>query len=172
MSAYLPVETAPKDGRYIIAVYRSLDGYAEQLHGRAFVVRHEGETPSGYDLGWALFPGHGGVPDKCLSGWAPLPTHRNNANSYISFTDGMQAAAEICGSLAELEYDDADGFEAATGCEAAIMRCVKEQRRAQAMSAGTAKTEGLGGVSPASAVAESDAPALGIEPQSVSKDTP
>lgn len=69
-----PMEDAPKDGRYIIAAYRSLDGYAEQLHGRSFIIRHEGTTPSGYDLGWALFPGHGGVPDKCFSGWLPLPT--------------------------------------------------------------------------------------------------
>jgi hypothetical protein len=28
--------------------------------------------------------------------------------------------------------DDADGFEAATGCEAAIMAVVKDQRREQA----------------------------------------
>lgn len=69
-----PMEDAPKDGRYIIAAYRSLDGYAEQLHGRSFIIRHEGTTPSGYDLGWALFPGHGGVPDKCFYGWLPLPT--------------------------------------------------------------------------------------------------
>lgn len=73
MADWQPIETAPKDGNYIVAIYRSLDGYAEQLDGRAFVVRHEGETASGYDLGWALFPGHGGVPDKCLSCWQPLP---------------------------------------------------------------------------------------------------
>lgn len=64
---------APKDGRYILAQYKSLDGYAESLDGRAFVVRHEGTTPSGLDLGWGLFPGHGGVPDKCFFGWLPLP---------------------------------------------------------------------------------------------------
>lgn len=66
------IETAPKDGSYIIAIYRSLDGYAAHLDGRAFVVRHEGKTASDYDLGWALFPGYGGVPDKCLSQWKPL----------------------------------------------------------------------------------------------------
>lgn len=55
--------------------------------------------------------------------------------NYASFTDGMQAAAEICGSMAETEYDDADSFEAATGCEAAIMRVVKEQRAEQARAA-------------------------------------
>ena len=52
--------------------------------------------------------------------------------NYRAFTDGMEAAAQICGSLAEVEYDDADGFDAATGCEAAIMRVVKDQRREQA----------------------------------------
>jgi hypothetical protein len=35
---------------------------------------------------------------------------------------GMIEAARICGSLAETTYDDADGFVAATGCEAAIMK--------------------------------------------------
>jgi len=54
------------------------------------------------------------------------------AQTYRSFTDGMQAAAEICGSLAETTYDDADGFEAATGCEEAIMKVVREQRAEQA----------------------------------------
>jgi len=70
-----PIETAPKDGRYIVAIYQTLDGegYAAHLHGRAFVVRHEGTTVSDYDLGWALFPGFGGVSDKCLSHWMPLP---------------------------------------------------------------------------------------------------
>lgn len=51
--------------------------------------------------------------------------------AYVSFTDGMQAAAEICGTLAETTYDDSDGFAAATGCEAAIMRVVRQQRREQ-----------------------------------------
>ena len=55
--------------------------------------------------------------------------------NYKAFTDGMEAAAQICGSLAEVEYEDADGFKAATGCEAAIMRVVKEQRTEQARAA-------------------------------------
>lgn len=54
---------------------------------------------------------------------------------YKSFTDGMEAAAQICGTLAEVEYDDADAFEAATGCEAAIMRVVKQQRGEQGRTA-------------------------------------
>ena len=53
------------------------------------------------------------------------------AENYKTFTDGMEAAAQICGSLAETTYDDADAFEAATGCEAAIMRVVREQRKEQ-----------------------------------------
>lgn len=51
--------------------------------------------------------------------------------TYKSFTDGMEAAAQICGSLAETTYDDSDSFEAATGCEASIMRVVKAQRKEQ-----------------------------------------
>lgn len=47
--------------------------------------------------------------------------------NYRTFTDGMEAAAQICGSLAEVKYDDADGFEAATGCEAAAMTQTHEQ---------------------------------------------
>ena len=53
------------------------------------------------------------------------------AANYKSFTDGMKAAAQICGSLAETTYDDADAFAAATGCEASIMRMVKQQRAEQ-----------------------------------------
>jgi hypothetical protein len=59
--------------------------------------------------------------------------------NYKAFTDGMEAAAQICGTLAEVEYDDADGFQAATGCEAAIMRVVNEQRTEQALNAENAR---------------------------------
>ncbi len=55
-------------------------------------------------------------------------TKSAHQDTYIAFTDGLEAAAEICGSLAETKYDDSDGFEAATGCEAAIMAVVKQQR--------------------------------------------
>lgn len=55
--------------------------------------------------------------------------------NYKTFTDGMEAAAQICGGLAETTYDDTDAFEAATGCEAAIMRVVRQQRTEQAASA-------------------------------------
>jgi hypothetical protein len=75
LNSWQDIETAPKDGTRILAVYQTRDGegYAARLHGREFVVWHEGVTDNGYDLGWALFPGFGGVPDKCLSRWAPLP---------------------------------------------------------------------------------------------------
>ena len=78
--------------------------------------------------------------DLMLSGEVPLYTaaaineavQKERAGNYKSFTDGMEAAAQICGSLAETTYDDADAFEAAIGCEAAIMRVVMAQRREQA----------------------------------------
>jgi hypothetical protein len=40
----------------------------------------------------------------------------------VILATGMIEAARICGSLAETTYDDAEGFVAATGCEAAIMK--------------------------------------------------
>jgi hypothetical protein len=43
--------------------------------------------------------------------------HRRTAHA-----QGMIEAARICGSLAETTYDDVEGFVAATGCEAAIMK--------------------------------------------------
>lgn len=68
-------------------------------------------------------------------------THRS-PDSYNHFLDGMQAAAEICGSLAETTYDADDEFVAATGCEAAIMQCVREGRAKQASSLPAPDTAG------------------------------
>jgi len=44
---------------------------------------------------------------------------------------GMRDAATICATLAETTYDDADSFEAATGCEAAIESdiCIHQRAR-------------------------------------------
>ena len=67
------MESAPKDGSYVIVFYQSLHDHNEHWNGRAFVARHEG-VHDGYDMGWGLFPGYGGVSDKNLSHWAPLPT--------------------------------------------------------------------------------------------------
>lgn len=44
---------------------------------------------------------------------------------------GMRDAANICGSLAETTYDDADAFEAATGCEAAIQSDLRMHKAAR-----------------------------------------
>ena len=74
-SGWRPMESAPKDGTYILARVAPQDdddrwGY---LSGRCFVIRHEERTPSGYDLGWSVFPGFGGVSDDWFEGWLPLP---------------------------------------------------------------------------------------------------
>lgn len=55
--------------------------------------------------------------------------HTEVAATYAAYLDGMEAAANICGTLAEHPYDDTDAFEAATGCEAAIASCVRSMRR-------------------------------------------
>jgi len=70
-----PIETVPKDGTYILAIVAPNDSYQLARHaGRCFVIRHEGlSEPSGYDMGWALYPGYGGVPDYVFSHWMPLP---------------------------------------------------------------------------------------------------
>lgn len=68
-----PIETAPRDGRFIVAMMGDAQARWEHLNGRAFVVRHEGTTDSGYNLGWSVYPGFGGVSDQWFSGWLPLP---------------------------------------------------------------------------------------------------
>ena len=67
-----PIETAPRDGRYILAIASDIDERYNQP-GRMFVIRHEGRTPSDFDLGWAVYPGFGGAPDRWFTHWLPLP---------------------------------------------------------------------------------------------------
>jgi hypothetical protein len=69
-----PIATAPRDRSWILAQLAQIeDERWSHLSGRHFVIRHEGNTPSGYDMGWGLFPGMGGVPDLWIAGWMPLP---------------------------------------------------------------------------------------------------
>jgi hypothetical protein len=90
----LPMSEAPKDGSYIVGYYRSIDNErTEHWDGRAFVIRHEGKTASDYDLGWALFPGYGGVPDICFAGWAPLPAALSQTPPTPSLSTDVQSAA-------------------------------------------------------------------------------
>lgn len=70
--ALRPMSEAPRD-RFILAMYRSVDGHRAHMDGRVFTVRHEGKTVSDFDLGWALYPGYGGVPDVSFYGWMDMP---------------------------------------------------------------------------------------------------
>ena len=74
MSAWQPIATAPRDGRYILAIVgENSQRHMQQNVGRMFVIRHEGTTCSEYDLGWAVYPGYGGESDRTFSHWQPLP---------------------------------------------------------------------------------------------------
>lgn len=68
-----PIETAPKDGTYVLAIVSGASDRWEHLNGRAFVIRHEGKTATDYDRGWSVFPGFGGAADDWFGGWRPLP---------------------------------------------------------------------------------------------------
>lgn len=68
------MSAAPRDGRYILAVVADgIDGRFANYAGRMFVIRHEGYTGSGYDLGWAAYPGYGGTPDEYYAKWQLTP---------------------------------------------------------------------------------------------------
>ena len=69
-----PIETAPRDGTYIIAVTRhDLDEQWLGQAARPFVVWHMGKSSNlGYDMGWSLYPGMG-VGDEWFAGWVPMP---------------------------------------------------------------------------------------------------
>jgi hypothetical protein len=70
-----PIASAPKDGTFILARLAQMEPDSRWAHlsGRCFVVRHEGQTSSGFDLGWSVYPGLGGAPDWWLAAWAAIP---------------------------------------------------------------------------------------------------
>lgn len=72
MSGWQPIETAPKDGSYILAIVQeSDDRHMGRQAGRMFCIRYEsfGERFGG----WAVYPGYGGALDNAFSHWMPLP---------------------------------------------------------------------------------------------------
>jgi hypothetical protein len=67
------MESAPRDGRYILAEVAPNRGrYLEHQAGRMFVIRHEGMVDT-YDMGWAVYPGFGGCSDFDFLRWTSLP---------------------------------------------------------------------------------------------------
>jgi hypothetical protein len=75
------IASAPRDRTHVLVKVRDdafADSHFRHYAGRCFVAFHEGvSSGSGYDLGWALFPGFGGVSGGELEGWMPLPAAPN-----------------------------------------------------------------------------------------------
>lgn len=70
MGTWRPIATAPKDRTDILV---RLHDENPRYGGRYFVARHPGIAPDGFDMGWSLFPGYGGVEDVDIAGWTSLP---------------------------------------------------------------------------------------------------
>lgn len=70
-----PMSEAPRDRTCILAYARQIEEERwEHLSGRPFVIYHEGHGRlTDIDLGWAMYPGFGGAPDRWFAGWLPLP---------------------------------------------------------------------------------------------------
>lgn len=70
-----PMASAPRDRSYILARVGPLepDNRWGHLTGRCFVIRHDGVTETGVDLGWAVYPGFGGADDCWFDCWTDLP---------------------------------------------------------------------------------------------------
>lgn len=70
-----PIKTAPKNRTDILVLLRrDIPELRERRHaGRQFVALHPGVDHDGFDVGWSLYPGYGGVPDDWIAGWLPLP---------------------------------------------------------------------------------------------------
>lgn len=86
LSQWQPIETAPKDGTIVWAVFRPdifpiirpLRDDLAPWNGVQLPLRHPGvyeERGRVWDHGWnvAAPVGNGGFPDEWIAGWLPLP---------------------------------------------------------------------------------------------------
>ena len=72
-----PIETAPRDGRYILAIVGKNDSqHMAHLEGRVFAVR-----PEPFGTGWSVYPGYGGAPSVWFTCWKPLDLPATNKDT-------------------------------------------------------------------------------------------
>lgn len=83
-----PIATAPKNRTDVLVILKPAlpDHVSERHAGRCFVALHPGVATDGFDMGWSLYPGYGGVPDEWIAGWMPLPNceERSTVSSLLS----------------------------------------------------------------------------------------
>ena len=72
-----PMETAPRDGQYILAIVGKNDSqHMAHLEGRVFSIR-----PESFGTGWSVYPGYGGAPDRQFTYWKPLDLPATNKDT-------------------------------------------------------------------------------------------
>jgi hypothetical protein len=87
MSEWRDMGDAPGDGTSILLQLKNpIPRQRTDLapwHGVAFVGRHPGREPDGFDVGWqfAAPVGQGGFPDEWFVGWQPVPSPPETENN-------------------------------------------------------------------------------------------
>lgn len=97
------IASAPRDGTPVLAVVSGATGRWEHLNGRSFVIHHEGQTRSGFDLGWSVYPGFGGVSDHWFAHWMPLPAPTSSGEQSSQSEPKVSAGQDALDTISILQ---------------------------------------------------------------------